>query len=472
MVTTRRRAAAERTASSTSADTPPTFRRTRSSMAKKNQGSTKVDSSKLNPVTKHYEFGGPIGAIGMIIGLPALVLFFATFCDATGYPSQNFWNISVDNLRVWLSWENVKNSINPWAFAWYFGFLINLAVMSVSLPGNMVDGTKLRDGRVLKYKINALGCLQALITMNAMMFRGAGINALGWVYDNYVSFCLASILTSFLVAGYVYYSSFKPGKMLALGGNTGTAVYDFMIGRELNPRIRDFDIKFFVELRPNLIGWLLMDICMAAKQYTNIGRLTNSMVLVVLAQVLYIVDALYNESAILTTMDITTDGFGFMLAFGNLCWVPMVYCMQARYLVDFPVDLNYLQVAVIVGLLAGGYYIFRAANGEKDKFRTDPHAPEVKHLKYIQTSTGSRLITSSWWGRARHINYLGDLMMGLAYCLPCGFGSPIPYFYAIYFTVLLVHRERRDDEKCHKKYGKDWEKYCEIVKSRILPGVY
>lgn len=61
-------------------------------------------------------------------------------------------------------------------------------------------------------------------------------------------------------------------------------------------------------------------------------------------------------------------------------------------------------------------------------------------------------------------------MMGLAYCLPCGFGSPIPYFYAIYFTVLLVHRERRDDEKCHKKYGKDWEKYCEIVKSRILPG--
>jgi hypothetical protein len=61
-------------------------------------------------------------------------------------------------------------------------------------------------------------------------------------------------------------------------------------------------------------------------------------------------------------------------------------------------------------------------------------------------------------------------MMGLAYCLPCGFGSPIPYFYAIYFTVLLVHRERRDDDKCRKKYGKDWEKYCDIVKSRIIPG--
>jgi len=470
MVTTRRLAAAERSASSTSVDKPPSLGRKRSSMTQKKSSTTA--SSKLNPRTSDYEFAGPIGAFAMIIGLPAAVLFFATFCDATGFPSQNFWNISLDNLRVWLSWENIKNNVNPWAFAWYNGFVLYLAVLSVSLPGNKVDGTKLRDGRVLQYKINALSCLQTLITMNAMMFRGFGVSALGWVYDNYLSFCLASLVTAFLVSAYVYAASFKPGKLLALGGNSGNVIYDFMIGRELNPRIGEFDIKFFVELRPNLIGWLVMDICMAAKQYLILGRLTNSMVLVVFAQALYILDALYNESAILTTMDITTDGFGFMLAFGNLCWVPMVYCMQARYLVDHPVDLTYFEVGVIISLLAGGYYIFRAANGEKDRFRTDPHAPEVKHLKYIETSTGSRLITSSWWGRARHINYLGDLMMGLAYCLPCGFGSPIPYFYAIYFTVLLIHRERRDDEKCRKKYGKDWERYCEIVKSRIIPGLY
>jgi hypothetical protein len=68
-----------------------------------------------------------------------------------------------------------------------------------------------------------------------------------------------------------------------------------MIGRELNPRIRSFDIKFFVELRPNLVGWLLMDVSMAAKQYSNLGRVTNSMVLVVFAQLVYVVDALYNE---------------------------------------------------------------------------------------------------------------------------------------------------------------------------------
>jgi hypothetical protein len=90
----------------------------------------------------------------MVIGLPLLVLFFATFCDETGYPSQNFWQINAENLRNWLSWENIKTNVNPWAFAWYNGFVIYLAVLAIALPGEKINGTKLRDGRVLKYKVN------------------------------------------------------------------------------------------------------------------------------------------------------------------------------------------------------------------------------------------------------------------------------------------------------------------------------
>ena len=39
-----------------------------------------------------------------------------------------------------------------------------------------------------------------------------------------------------------------------------------------------------------------------------------------------------SESAILTTMDITTDGFGFMLTFGDLTWVPFIYSLQVALL--------------------------------------------------------------------------------------------------------------------------------------------
>jgi Delta14-sterol reductase len=46
------------------------------------------------------------------------------------------------------------------------------------------------------------------------------------------------------------------------------------------------------------------------------------------------------------------------------------------------------------------------------------------------------------------------------------------YFYIVYFGVLLVHRQIRDDEKCRRKYGKDWEKYVKLVPSRIIPYIY
>lgn len=49
---------------------------------------------------------------------------------------------------------------------------------------------------------------------------------------------------------------------------------------------------------------------------------------------------------------------------------------------------------------------------------------------------------------------------------------PVTYFYPIYFAVLLIHRQIRDDRKCVAKYGQDWEKYCAIVPARIVPYVY
>ena len=33
-------------------------------------------------------------------------------------------------------------------------------------------------------------------------------------------------------------------------------------------------------------------------------------------------------------MDIIHDGFGFMLVFGDLVWVPFLYCLQTKYLAE------------------------------------------------------------------------------------------------------------------------------------------
>ena len=196
-------------------------------------------------------------------------------------------------------------------------------------------------------------------------------------------------------------------------------------------------------------------------------------------------------------MDTIMDGFGFMLSFGDLVWVPFIYSVQTRYLAVFPLELGLQNMCLVLAITAIGYSIFRGANSQKNRFRTNPNDPRVRNVRYVETRTGSRLMVSGWWGYARHINYLGDWVMSWGYCLPTGiagytivesptlglkqvvqtpevrgWGTIFTYFYVLYFAVLLVHREQRDEEKCKKKYGADWEQYTSLVRSRILPGVY
>ena len=64
----------------------------------------------------------------------------------------------------------------------------------------------------------------------------------------------------------------------------------------------------------------------------------------------------------------------------------------------------------------------------------------MAHLEFLQTKRGTKLLTSGWWGAARKINYTGDWLVTLSWCLLCGFDSPLPYFQALYFAILLIHR--------------------------------
>ena len=310
----------------------------------------------------------------------------------------------------------------------------------------------------------------------------------------------------------------KDKRELSLGGHTANVLYDWFIGRELNPRVTlpffgEIDIKVFMELRPGLLGWMLLNLAFVAHQYKVHGFISDSIVLITLFQSIYVLDALYFESSILSTIDITTDGFGFMLAFGDLVWLPFTYSWQARYLAVYPLQLGKLGTVTILAIVGFGYYVFRGANNEKARFRANPNDPRVAHLLYIETKTGSKLLTTGWWGTARHINYLGDWILSTGYCIPTGiagyviqqngplssglkypvqgqslagtaFGGQVvqgeargwgmifTYFYLLYFSVLLIHRELRDDEKCSKKYGKDWEEYKKKVPYRIIPYVY
>lgn len=53
-----------------------------------------------------------------------------------------------------------------------------------------------------------------------------------------------------------------------------------------------------------------------------------------------------------------------------------------------------------------------------------------------------------------------------------GLTHVLPYFYVFYFTLLLIHREARDEHQCLRKYGLAWQEYCRRVPYRIFPYLY
>lgn len=407
------------------------------------------------------EFGGFLGSSALLFLLPGTVLYLLLTCN-TGDASV---------LRLPGPLPSLESLWNPFALMVLLGWVALQALLYMLPMGKIAEGITLRDNTRLKYKINAF---QAFLVTAIMAGVAVVLQLpLSYVYDHFLQFAVASALLSLALSIFLYMKSLTaPESALAPGGNSGNPVYDFFIGHELNPRIGSFDLKYFCELRPGLIGWCLINLCFLMKEIELRGSPSLSMILVCGFQALYVTDALWHEEAILTTMDIVHDGFGFMLAFGDLCWVPFTYSLQAYFLVSHPQEISTVVAVVIILIDALGYIIFRGSNSQKNAFRRNPSDPSVAGLETIPTATGKRLLVSGWWGLVRHPNYLGDLIMALAWSLPCGVSHILPYFYVIYFTGLLIHREARDEHQCLKKYGLAWQEYCRRVPYRIFPYIY
>jgi Delta14-sterol reductase len=343
------------------------------------------------------------------------------------------------------------------------------ALFAVALPGRVTPGVALEKGSTLHYKLNGLGSL--ILTLGlALALVATHVLPATFLYDQLD----ALVTTTNLMVMALCFVMFAIGRRQATPKERLlNPIEAYFVGAALNPRTGALDWKFFCESRPGMILWVLVDLSFAAAQYERHGTISNAMLLVCFFQILYVTDYFIFEEAILTTWDIRHEPFGFMLCWGSLVWVPFTFSLQGLYLVDHPVALSTGAAMAILLLNMLGYTIFRGANLQKHRFRSQPERPIWgKRPQFIQTARGNKLLTSGWWGVARHSNYLGDLTMGLAWCLTTGLSNVLPYFYIIYFVILLVHRERRDHEHCARKYGADWKAYESKVPWRILPGLY
>lgn len=423
----------------------------------------------------------------MLLWPPVCVAFFWLSCHSYQCSLGSLGKVvlgKVSDGTIITFCRQVFPAVSSEAIILYMAWMILQVILFIALPGRIRRGTATPAGNVLSYKCNGISAWVVSHLLFLILVKKGFINAT-IISDNWGALMVISNVFGFGLAMFAYVKAYSFPSHPEDRCFSGSAFYDFFMGIEHNPRIVSFDFKLFFNGRPGIVAWTLINLSFAAKQYNDFGYVTNSMILLNILHGTYVVDFFLNESWYLRTIDIAHDHFGFYLAWGDTVWLPFMYTLQSVYLARQPVSLPWWGCVGTFLLGLTGYFIFRSVNHQKDYFRVEMKANGKctiwgKPAQYIRASYQttdaeqkmSYLLASGWWGLSRHFNYVGDLMNALSYCLACGTGHILPYFYFLFMFILLIHRSFRDDVRCRQKYGAYWDKYCQLVPYRIIPFVF
>jgi len=348
------------------------------------------------------------------------------------------------------------------------------------LPGKIFYGVITPNGNIPVYKSNGvLAFTVTILTFCATTFY-FHLFSPTIIYDNLGSILGALNIFSLLFCGILYWKGrFKPSSTDS--NITGNFIFDYYWGTELYPQILGLHIKKFITCRLGMMSWGVIILSYMAKQYQLYGYISNSMIISVILQMIYISKFYIWETGYLCSLDMMHDRAGFYICWGCLVWVPCVYTAATMYLVLHPITLSTLVAGLI---LAGGtisIFINYFADRQRQLVRSTQgdckiwgKKPKVIIANY-ETEQGNKktnlILVSGWWGIARHFHYVPEITAAFFWTVPALFSNFSPYFYVIFLTMLLFERAFRDDIRCAKKYGSYWKDYCALVPYKIIPHI-
>ncbi len=348
------------------------------------------------------------------------------------------------------------------------------------IPGKPFLGPITPKGNIPVYKANGVPCF--LITIGAFCIGsfGLGLFSPTILYDQLGPILGALNFFSLLFCLFLYLKGiFYPSS--SDSGITGNPLFDYYWGSELYPRILGWDVKMFTNCRFGMMGWPLLLLSYAAKQ-SEVYGLSDSMVVAVALQLIYVAKFFYWETGYLRSLDIMHDRAGFMICWGCLVWIPAVYTSPTLYLVNHPHHLGMSLASAIFFFGAASVIInyladrqrqrVRAKNGECLVWKRRPSLIEAIYKTDGGETKQSLLLASGWWGLSRHFHYIPEIAGAFFWSLPALFHNFLPYFYVVFLTILLLDRAFRHDKRCADKYGPYWEEYCQKVPYKIIPYVY
>lgn len=365
---------------------------------------------------------------------------------------------------------------------------MGLAALLYHLPGPTATGPVTTKGHVPHYTDNGI----AHMMLFTMVFVGGalfGLYPLSILYDELQPMIGTLDLGALLFCLFLYVKGrcWPSTSDVALSGHG--FMYDFYAGIELYPRVCGFDVKKLVNSRFAMTFWMLFGISCVDASYRLHGELDIGLATNAFVTYLYLVHFFAWEMGYMRSIDIIEDNAGFMETWGCLVFVPSLYTNHLHSTVRSPTALTASEAALRGAFCVACLGLVYWADRQRQVFReTDgrsmlwwPVKPNSLTVRYqVTTMDGSKLtkdsllLTNGFWGVVRHPQYIFEL--GVAYSW--GFLSDPsvnglrPFAYAIFLTILLLHRAQRDEARCLSKYKKGYAAYAAAVPYYMIPWVY
>ena len=351
----------------------------------------------------------------------------------------------------------------PWViYALILG--LHLVLPARKLAGYVCDPA---TGQPLRYRLN--GPLVLFVSVGLWVLVGAtGLLPWDWLYlhrwSGLAGACALGLIFSF-------------GFVLAAPSTGKPFGADLFFGRLENPQVfgKRLDVKMFlylvgaVMLGLNILGFAAHHVLLYPQAVSPGVLLYTGLFF------WFIVEYLIFEQVHLYTYDLFAERIGFKLGWGCLVFYPYFYAVGLWVTAELPASNTPAWALPLIALVFfSGWILSRGANLQKFQFKTRPELPLFGLIQPQTISDGTRtLLCSGFWGIARHVNYLGEILMSLGLTLALGW--PLvwaAWLYPLYYVALLLPRERDDEKRCAAKYGELWQEYERRVPKRIIPGLY
>jgi len=388
-------------------------------------------------ITMLQKLRNSLGPIFLIMACPPFVMLMWYTNTMLGGSFSRLLDLIVQTgfiSTLYMIWEPVFWG-TPTAWLMIVSFAAFELILMKRLPGKRFLGPITPKGNVPIYKANGVMAYAITLSVFCICTFWLRIFPASIIYDNLGALFGALNIASLIICALLYLKGrFAPSSTDS--GITGNPIFDYYWGTELYPVLLGWNIKQFINCRFGMMSWSLFLLSYAAKQQ-ELSGLSNSMLISVALQLIYITKFFIWETGYFRSLDIMHDRAGFYICWGCLVWVPCIYTSPSMYLVLHPIHLNNFLALIIFSVGAASILInfmadkqrlrIRAMDGQCKIWGKKPTMMRATYTTLLGDVKENILLASGWWGLARHFHYVPEIVGALCWTLPALFLNAAPY---------------------------------------------